>query len=206
MFASYPLIHLGKKYKSQGFGFNYLEKNRSDIVTTIAAGEAEVGLMMMPSVGKEKWLALFKAQGIEYSQITLEQPYALVGPNSELYSDKYTEFTPKLLANREMIIFPEGNELFRSINREIFKKFSPASYIRVCDRGTLVSVLSQTDGYYLGTHNKKAYRIVSFYSNTRIKPIVDIDFSYEIGYIKQSDRSLSPIVQEYLQMITDMIV
>lgn len=205
MFASYPLTQLHNKYKNIGFSFNYLEKTRSDIVSLVLAQEVEIGLLMMYSVDREKWMSMFNSQGIDYFRLTVQQPFAAVGAVSEFFNDRYTTITPKLLANRKMIVVSEHSELFAAIERNVNKRFSPSGFLKVCDRGSFVSVLNQTDSFMLAAYNKKAYSKVDFYQNIKVLPIIGADFTCEIGYIKLQNRSLSRFGEEYIQMITDMI-
>ncbi len=206
MFASHALSWLYDRYRGERVEFNYMERTRSEVIAAVGAGKAEIGLIMMPSVDREKWLALLSTQGIEYSRITVEPPYAILGPKCELYRAGYSSVTPSTLANREMIIFPEENELFRIIDRKIYRQFSPSGYLSVCDRGSLVSMLNQTSGYYLATRNKKAYTLVPYYDNLVTLPVTGARFTFEIGYIHKHHRPISQIAKEYLAIIQEMIV
>ena len=186
-------------HRSENIDLNYLERTRTEIINSVANGKAELGLLMMPSVDREKWLSLMAAQGLEYTLISIETPHAVMGPYCEMYDS--SALTPAQLANRKMIIFPEENDLFMTIDRKIFKKFSPNSFLTVCDRGSLIGILNQTEAYYLGTFNKKAYSHFPFYGGVKCIPILGTDFHYEIGYVRRRGMYLSAYADEFMQMI-----
>lgn len=203
-FASQIWAQFCNNHKNENIDLNYIERTRSEIVTAVANGKAELGLVMMPSIDREKWLSLFTSQSIDYTCITIETPHAVVGPNCEFYNAKM--LTPAQMTNRKMIIFPEENELFMMIDRKIFKQFSPSSYFTVCDRASLSGILHETGSYYLGTFNKKAYSCVPFYENIKSIPIIGIDFHYEIGLVKAQNHTLSDYAVEFLHMVQKIMV
>lgn len=202
-FVSHAWSSMCNLHKNENITFNYMERTRSEIISGVSAGKAELGFLMMPSVDREKWLSLMSAQGLDYTLISVESPFAIVGPNSEFYN--FTRLTPTHLINRRMIVFPEENDLLMVIDRKICKKFFPGSYLSVCDRGSLIGILKDTGGYYLGTFNKKAYSKVAFYENLKNIPIENIDFHYEIGYVKRQNQSLSNYALEFLGLVNQMI-
>lgn len=203
LFASNAWAQFCEIHRDEAIELNYMERNRSDMTKMICSGQSELGIIMLPSVDKQQWLSKFSAQSITYHQITSEDPYVVVGAESEFRSAEF--LTPTMLANRKMIIIPEEDDLFLHIDASLFKAFKPSSYLGVSDRGSLINMLTGTESYYLGTFNKKAYARVPYYKNTVIIPLREVDFDYEIGYIHRSGHVLSEYALAYLQMIQNMV-
>jgi molybdate transport repressor ModE-like protein len=203
-FASQVWAEFCNSHKNGNIDLNFFERTRSEIITAVAEGKAELGLVMMPSVDREKWLAFLSDLGVDYTIISVEPPHAVVGPNCDFYEEAI--LTPAQMAQRRMIIFPEENPLFSTIDRIIFRKYSPSSYLTVCERGSLMGILQRTGGYYLGTYNRKAYSKYPFYDQVRRIPILGADYHYEIGYVTRRGNSLSKLAGEYLQMVRNVMV
>ncbi len=203
LFASKAWAKFCDKFRSEPIELNYMERNRTEIVRSVAEWHTELGLIMMPCVDREQWLALLSEQNLSYTQITVEEPYAVFGQDREFEQAKYV--TPAMLAQRKMIIIPEENELFMRLDQKVFKKFRPSSFLGVCDRASLISILTGTNGYYLGTYNRKAYGRVPYYSETYVLPVKDAGYLYEIGFIQRSGHKLSEYALWYLKMIYDLV-
>ena len=207
LFATRAFSKLCNRYKDTRINFSYRERNRMEIITEVAGGVSEIGLLMMPSIRKEQWMALILAHDLEYRKLSDEAPCVLFGEHSELYHNGAEEVSLDFLRSHKMIVLEDQNELFRSIDREIFRKFQPGSYINLCDRGSLMSMLRRTESYFLATTNRSAYEEDGFYADIKSVPVRGAEdfFHFEIGCIKKKGQLLSPLAEEYLKILSSMM-
>ena len=71
--------------------------------------------------------------------------------------------------------------------------------ITVKDRATLYELLSKTDAFTLGVHNRMAYQNTEYYADKCALRLTDNRMLLEIGFIVNRSRPLSPIAEAYLR-------
>lgn len=186
--------------------FQYHENSRSRVITYVTEGTSELGILMMPCIRKANWLELLHANGLEYYTLSVEEPKILVGNNNPIAQKKRDGVSMKELADYTLLMYGEENELFKTINRSIIKKYHIKHYIRLNGRGSLKEMLKETDGYHLGIFNKNAYTKYKYDDNITVLDLNEENKDYyEIGYVKKMGVPLSEFGKKYIQTLISIL-
>ena len=89
---------------------------------------------------------------------------------------------------------------------EVVKIFRPKKQIQISDRDLLSGMLVQSNGYYVATMNKNAYKEEAYHPNIHSLPVENAPFQFEIGFVKKQNTILSDIALEFLNMIRSAVV
>ena len=201
LFAAKVFSTLCNDYDKRGerVNFSFREQSKIEVILDVANGMSEIGILNMPSIRKEQWLALLDAYELDYYVLSIEPPKILFAEKAALYNSNVTEVDIDFLRSHRLIFCEEKNELFQSIERELMQTLKAASYLGICDRGTFVTILKQTDSYYLGTVNNNAYMNEDYYEGIKSADLVGMNnFHFEISFIKKRGVPYSSIATEYL--------
>lgn len=204
-FASRLFTRLCNQHRHEQVALNYVEDTRSAIIAGVADEKYEIGLLTMPDIKKPQWMSMLHDIGLEYSHITSGAPYLIMGPHCPLHSFGQSEIDMAQLCDLPLIIFPETHPLLLSIGNEIFHRIAPSNFITVSDRGTMTNLLSHTSAAFLGVYLPTASLDSDYFPGIHRMRVRDANFGYEIGYLKKRGHFLTPLAQEYLQSVKDLL-
>ena len=72
----------------------------------------------------------------------------------------------------------------------------------VDSRAALFEILNATDAYTISSTNHSAYRHTEYYPSTRSFSLEDSNLLCEVGWIKRSSTTPSPLALEFVQLLT----
>lgn len=202
-YANRIFYQLYNQHNGSNINFFYQNNSRDRIIEDVAKGTSEIGLLCLPSLMKTKWLELIYSRGLDFFMIKKEQPTILFGPSCPLYNQGLKNITIKELQDRNlsMITLKENTEFFRNMEAEIIKIFNPPKQILINDYGLLLDILLRTNGYFVATMNENAYKTESYHPDIQTIPVTDVNYHYEIGWIKKQNTSISDLSSQFLDMI-----
>ncbi len=208
LFANRIFYQLYKKYRSHNIDFSYKNDSRDRIIADVAKGVSELGILVMPSLFKVQWLDLIHSHQLEYFILSIEQPQVLFGSQCQLSCSPQHSVSVKELsaANIDIITIKEHSALFKAMEAEVVKIFRPKKQIQISDRDLLTGMLLQSNGYYVATMNKNAYKEEAYHPNIHSLPVENAPFQFEIGFVKKQNTILSDIALEFLNMIRSAVV
>ena len=201
LFINRAFHRLYNKYHGKQVNFSYRNDSRDKIITDVAQGVCDLGVLAMPSIMKSQWLDFIHTYNMEYSVFSQEPAQVLFGPLCPLYNhpDKSVSLQDLQALNR--ITARKQHELFQRMDAALTEILHPGRCIQIDDEKLMASALLETDGYYLATMNQNAYREKPYDSDIRNLPLKDAPFSFEFGFIHKRGQPLSPVAKEFTELI-----
>ena len=192
--------------KTQNVEFRYHECSRSRVIDFVAAGESELGVLVLPSIRKTQWLELIHANNLEYFTLSVEEPKVLVGNKNPIAQKNSDSISISDLDDYSLILYEEDSDFFKSINRSIIDKYKIKHTILLNGRGSLKEMLKELDVYHLGTFNNNAYSQYKYDENIKVFHLEAEDkHFFEIGYVKKIGVPLSDLGKKYIQTLSEIL-
>ncbi len=207
LYANRIFYQIYNQHNNSNIDFFYQNNSKDKIIEDVEKGISEIGLICLPSILKDKWLELIYSHGLEFFMMKKEQPTILFGPPCPLYNMGLKSITTKELQNKKisMITLKENTEFFKTMEAEIVKKFDPLKQIQINDRGLLTDLILHTNGFFVATMNENAYKTNPYHPNIQSIPVIDVDYHYEIGWIKKQNTPISDLSAQFLDMVCKTI-
>ncbi|MEA4847531.1 MAG: LysR family transcriptional regulator [Clostridiaceae bacterium] len=193
-----------KLHSSSNTYFNMRQNPVDEIISGVSIGVSEIGVIGLCEQAKPFYLRLMAAQNIEYTMLSTELPYVVIGPYHPLFNADIDELTLKDLSDYAFITtYPEMTEfgwryLFEGYTRK-------KSDVIVASRDAMLDMIYRTDGFTVGTNTGNRCCKQPAYPHVRMIPLSHKNFIIEIGWVKEKNHQLSELAQEFLSLLYDRI-
>lgn len=206
LFSAYIFLELFQQNKNKNIAFDLKDCSRSSVINSVSAKESELGILSIPTSGKDAWIELINSKDLEYHKITEEQAHILIGQSSPFYHKNLTSVYMKDLVTLPFIDFSEPNKELSQSTNQYLNILEPHTIAHVSDRGSLIRFLQTTDCYHIATKNTKAYQEYLFHESIKAIPIEDCSFNLEISWIKAKNSYLSELGKQFLIKAQELLV
>ncbi len=194
---------------------HYFEKSDNEVIDDVYSGNADLGIIFMKEKQAESVMNFFDKRRITCVKLFETTPHLLVRKGhpllskdeltiDDLYSFNIAAFEP--VSNANNIIIDTGYYNEETISHIIdYEKFRRIIYVK--HRGTLHSILTQSDCIFIGNHTVGSSLDefhLSLIPLSRIKGLRDPEaFGNTMFYIHLKDEPLSSYLTEYLEILKD---
>lgn len=191
--------------------FRYIQTTRKQICQDVIDGSSDLGIIALPSYYRNIKERFLKENGLEYYLICSLSNCCLVGPHSPLYNKKDNRVSLHELALYYRALYDEPQLTDATdVNLQPPASPSPSPYpclgkLHVNDSGNCYRVLTETDCYHIGLQFDPKTNDLNNYPNIRCLEITDYSISYDILWIKRSDRELSTAMKRFLRSVYDAV-
>ncbi|QOR35125.1 LysR family transcriptional regulator [Clostridium sp. 'deep sea'] len=203
-FASSVFIDVYNKYKNKNTNFSFKEEPILQVISSVHNQQSEIGILLLSSMQKKVLLRLLKSRGINYYKFTTEKASIIIGPNNPYFSKNIKGVTRNMISNFPFVTYNDDQYNF-SVEWAEVGIFNPNNRIYVSDRASMNDFLTNTNAFTVGVHNINAYNNTEYYKNLRALPFLDVDLTFELGWIANKSRPLSAIAQEYIDLVNDVL-
>lgn len=193
------VLHANHRQDSP-FRLQIEEGSREQVLEAVSRGRCEIGVVGLWTRHKREILAQIKARDCQYFRLTSSPVTVVVGQGNPLFTaPPDTVVTPQTLAEHCRVRY--DGESFGSV--DVFLGAADRSgEIVVNSRAALYEVLDHTDAYTIASTNRQVYTHARYYPHARSFVLQMEDGTCEVGWIKRKDHTPSPLVMEFLQILT----
>ena len=188
-----------QKYTTESIDASIEEVSLQTVIELVGEGICEVGIITLFSDTEEVTLRKLEQKKLEYQEIARRQLGAMVGPNNPLYHSKLDSIALQELAN-----YPHLENYATPTDHAWEHKMIPDGYpgrYVVSDLGLALRIVSETGAVMIDTDDDEIYN--SFYANNSFRFIPIRDYpKCKTGWIKHKALPLSPLAQEYVEILT----
>lgn len=204
-FAHVVFQNLLKKYQDASTNFRYHQASLSEVITDVHNRTTELGLISIADIDKEKWLAKLALEDLCYAPIYKGVPNAMCATDATYHTQENGALLLKDLRDRPLVIIAERLPLFDAINKKMRHILGAKTVIEVNDRSTAHEFIQNNNAYACVVRFDHAYRSINFFEYATTYPIAELPFSFEIGWIYRKDSCHSPLAQEYIAAIQNLL-
>lgn len=170
-----------------------------DVIEDVYTGKSVIGILSISNLNKEFFERYFISKSLVFTSLLITKVYVFLRKEHPLSQEKVITLEqlreyPYLTYHQDdvLLYFAEEFVDINSIEKKVFLK----------DRGAMNNLLSNTDGYNIGTGS-----IIANYMNPNIISIpLNVQNELRVGYIKRYDQLLPKEITAYVEFLTQSLI
>lgn len=174
----------------------------SDVLRQVSTGLTEIGVITIFSDIESLTMRRIEDAGLEFNLILRRPLHAIVGPNNPLYSKTEDGVTLEDLRDYPCVINyaspgdVSGERVWEGQGRR-------NAEVLVSDLGSALKIVERTTAISIDTYDAETYQMFYAGNRSRFLPLKDAPLDCKLGWLKIKGRVLSPICEEYLQILQE---
>ena len=208
-FISNICSELYKKYQSEGIKLESREAFGIEALNLVSNQIAEIGIIRQWSCYKNLYSSQCRALNLEYYPITRLNIAVTVGTGSPLFYRKESSISRDMLKPYPMVMY---DYMDSGPFADIFEKLKlsgSGSRIVTSSRSVIYEILEHCYAWYLNsnyTYSIPVEEINKAANQQKTLTLSDCDITSEIGWVKSKELPLSPLAEEAIKMIRDLLI
>jgi len=194
-FVVHAFVELIRTVPNDEYRFTLRETETENIFDDLVQFKSELGILYLNSFNRKVMTKLFKEKDLTFTPLFDAHPHVFVSRSNPL--TKKASLTLADLEDYPYLCYEQGESNSFYFAEEILSTWDRKKEIKVSDRATIFNLMVGLDGYTISSG------IIS--SELNDDKIVAIPLEYEdtitIGWLKQKQRTLSPLALTYLEML-----
>lgn len=200
--ANEAFVQIYEKYHEDGLIVKMEEGFLPETIAQVASGQSEIGVVVLFSDSENVSLKLLEEKDLEFNHIVKRRLYAIVGPENPLYNKDCSWINLADLKDYPYITnyaSPSDYAWERALGGRNHRR----AEIQVNDLGCALQLIDRTDAVMIDTLDDEAYKTFHAENRCRFILIKDAPLTCRVGWIKLKNRTLSPVCQEYIRVLTE---
>ena len=194
---------LYRRYQSMPVDLHIREADRDGVVNLVANGDCEIGIINILSCYKRDVLKQIKAKNVQYYRLASNPCSIVVGAGNPLYDGPEDQkITVDMLREYPQARYIEMDYGRYSNKSELLGVISAVGEIVVDSRAAMFELLERTNAFMVASTNHAAYAHSEYYRQARSFPLSDSSQELELGWLRQAEKSPSPLAMEYIQILS----
>ncbi|WP_427813489.1 LysR family transcriptional regulator [Enterococcus sp. 22-H-5-01] len=198
-FVVHAFVELVKKVGGEEYDFTLRETITENALNDVQTFKSEVGIIYLNSFNEMVLKRLINEKELEFTPLFEAQPHVFVGRNNPLTQKK--KITLEDLTDYTYLSYEQGDTNSFYFSEEILSTMHHKKQIKISDRATIFNLMVGLDGYTISSGI-----ISSELNDEKIVAIpLAVDDRMTLGYLKQKKIALSPVGQEYIELLKQHI-
>lgn len=200
--ANDAFVELYSRHFEDGLTCNMEECMLPDVLRQVSTGLTEIGVITIFSDIESLIMRRIEDAGLEFNLILRRPLHAIVGPNNPLYSKTEDGVTLEDLRDYPCVINyaspgdVSGERVWEGQGRR-------NAEVLVSDLGSALKIVERTTAIAIDTYDAETYQMFYAGNRSRFLPLKDAPLDCKLGWLKIKGRVLSPICEEYLQILQE---
>lgn len=199
-FVADAFVEIMRRLQDHKYSLTLREGRTLEVIEDVCERKSEVGVLFLSSSNRRPLTKMFASRGLDFSAIKQVKPHVFIRPGHPLSQCK--QISPRDLQDFPYICYEQGEASSVFFSEELMIEQHSPRVIYVSDRATMENVIAQTDAYTIGT----GYIIPTFTGAGMSSIPLATDEQMEIGVITLRESSLSALVSEFVQVLTDSLI
>lgn len=201
--ANDAFAELCRRHSGEPFVGSINESMLNTVVTSVAMGLSELGIVTLLPDSEAIFFRHLERNGLEFHKLYDQRFYAIVGPQNPLYRTKENMVTMENLTEFPyIVIYGSPSDFF--LKHIMNGHWQHRAELQVNDRGCAFRIISLTTSVAIDSYYPKAYGNLYASNPLRFLPIDDLSLRCKTGWIKQRQRALSPVAEEFLTLLKEL--
>jgi DNA-binding transcriptional LysR family regulator len=197
------------KYDNKAINFSLsTPQGIYEIVGAVLSGKAELGIINIPPEQNKAMRQWLKKKQIIYTPLTTEQFTIMIGHNNPYFDSDIRCITKDMLKPFPLVLISGA---FGSVSTEHQRLCKAAGLlgntngvISVDSTRAMHQIIEMTRAVALSVHCDKAYRCIRYTPDLRAIPLAGYEKAFELGWIKDENRVLSPAAFRFAATLSDL--
>lgn len=198
--ANDAFAELYRRHSSEPVAGAIKESMLGTVVDNVATGLSELGVITLLPNSEAILFHHFEQNGLEFHKLYDQRFHAIVGPSNPLYhSEAETVTLDELRAFPYIIIYDSPSDFF--LKRIMSGHWQRRAELQVNDRGCAFRIIGHTAAVAIDSCYPKAYAKLYASNPLRFLLVDDLSLQCKTGWIRQKQRALSPVAEEFLALL-----
>lgn len=172
------------------------ETRTSRVIEDVLVQRSQIGILYISKTNQNFMNRLFHKNNLEFTPLGDFPPYAYLSPNHPLAG--FDELTIEQLSPYPAVKYEQGPDSYHFSEDVVIPDISTNKTIYVTDRSTMLSIIANTNAYNMGS----GCLLPDIVNNKVISiPICNLVGDMKIGWIKLKNVTMSPQMQEYIDLL-----
>ena len=204
--ANEVFAKLFNKYASIGIKMNLLEGYGDEARSHVASRLAEVGVTRLWNCYKKIELQQFRMLALTFHAVYETGLAVIIGPKNGLYHQDIKYVTPEMLEPYPILKYGYlETGPFKDIIERIGLRYSNSTIV-TSSRSVMQEMINRTEAYSITADTNAIYTAEELPHNRRSLPLRGTDIRAEIGWLSRRNEALSPIANEFTQLLEQRFV
>jgi len=187
--------YFGEKYQ---YEILFNEGRATDVIEDVAGGKCDVGILSVSRLNREILERYFISRSLSFTPLLLMGEYVFLRKEHPLAAKESISVSE--LKDYPYLTY-RADDIPLDIAEEFINVNTASKIVYIKDRGTMNNLLSNTNGYNLGTGC-----IVKNYMNPNIISVPLLDGNrIQVGFIKRFDKLLNKETETYMDYLTQCL-
>ena len=187
---------------STNANFRYTENTRDAVIRDVIDNRSDIGIIVTPTLFRSRVLSLLEDNRLMHTLLQQQKCVCLVGPHNPLYGKEGAGIKLAELQGFPMLQYEHNSlQLTSDISANEASVFPHKGTLTISDRGSLHSMLLNTNSFFIGVYNEAAYKNSSFYTDVRVLEFEDLDYSFDTILFRRKDRKPSAIAHLFIERL-----
>lgn len=188
------------EYEGTVASFRFTEKTRGGVLQDLLNRSSEIGIIVTPTEFRPRCLEMMEVSGLDYHIINTDPCRCIVGKGSPLYTQPQDFITMEQMRPFPQIRYERDGGLWEKNDLQEGDDYFPhTGLLVISDSGSFQNILTRTNGFFVGIHNKAAYDMTGYYDNIRVLSIKDREFPYDTAWMRLKNQPLTRLSKEFLR-------
>lgn len=198
-FASEAFARLVRENVESEYDYRFRETKTYEVIDNVKSMDSEIGILYVNDFNEKVMYQTFALNHLEFHPLIELKPYIFLNKKHPLAKRKIVLIDElKMFPN---ITFEQNKDSSIQFAEEVYYFTGSKMQIKVNDRGTLLNLLVETDGYTIGSGV-----IASNVQNKELTSVpIKVDKVYTVGWISHNERKLSKAGKRYINILTSII-
>ena len=179
----------------KSYSLSLQEKETYEVIRDVEVAYSDIGILAIKNEDFDIMSRYLQNKGVVFSPILRVAPHVFLRRGHPL-ADK-ASLLYEQLSGYPYLSYEQGTHSDSWFAEEMIFGYCADKQIVISDRATLMNVLLKTDAYTIGTGI-----MPSALNEQKIQSIpIESDSCYSVGYIMRSDRSKTPMLERFLNLL-----
>ncbi|MBV7389696.1 MULTISPECIES: LysR family transcriptional regulator [Enterococcus] len=194
-FVVHAFVELIRGVESEKYQFTLRETETQNILTDLSSFKSEIGILYLNDFNQKVLKKLFKEENLIFTPLFDAKPHVFVGIQNPL--TKKTTVSLEDLLDYPYLSYEQGEGNSFYFSEEILSTLDHKKQIKVSDRATIFNLMVGLNGYTISSGI-----ISSELNDDKIVAIpLEVEDTITLGWLKHEQTALTPIANEYLEML-----
>ena len=194
-FVVHAFVELIKTVDSSEYKFTLRETETRNILDDLSQFKSEIGVLYLNSFNQQVMTRLFKEKELIFTPLFEAQPHVFVSRDNPLA--QLDEVSLSDLEDYPFLSYEQGEQNSFYFAEEILSTLHYKKHIKVSDRATIFNLMVGLNGYTFSSGI-----ISSKLNDDKIIALpLKVEDTMTLGWLKHKNRELSPIAQDYLELL-----
>jgi len=200
------MADLYNKHRNENIEYAIKDCSRQEAIELLSNHMAEIAVMRIWSFQSATMGKQLKSKNVLFFPLVIAPLSVVVGPKSPFYRSTETTIPSEALVGYPIITYDYARYNPNVNVQDMIPTLKNNKVLSVSSRNAATELLYKTDAICLtASYSEQKANAIKDYEDCRILELKDCSITAQIGYMKHKERSLSPIAQEFIDMLSDYL-